>query len=1364
MSSTGNELEQTSLGWIDQLTGLGDGTTKQTNATLAVSTEQMLGQLRGTYTKIIDSNGTSNGWSAKQLTARIENTIELLPPAEQKRLGEVYKRDLSRAQEMGRKAGLDLDKALNEKDSVALGKNAKPNIDAMNASGRRLEEFWKKENSQFTDRVKAITRNGLAQGHSWKKLSKQIRELLINDTSQSKESKAKNQKMGVSKRADLIARTELAHSFIQGQMDNYRSMGYEHVRWSAAAERTCGYCMSRDGLVYLMEEIENAIPAHPRCRCSLIPVDAESLKKPKGPTGPDAANDLDDSYWTKSRNDKLSRWKQENAGIKDPKTEAILDNMLRNYARTPTNTEKYLRPGAEAAKPKWAPSGEVIPNVAKAAVNAKQAAENQEIKAEKKRLEEDAKELEREEELIAKQGQVKAATKQADALAAKVTPKRLEDRIAQKVISPKGGKIKGKDFGDALRLASGAGGLTGVNFQRMMRFQERYNISTITGTGNEAVGYLLGSKQLLSSLKAAGLQGSGSAGNAKAFKNAAEELDYAIKNPGKKTDFDTFTKRDLKVNKQDGINGSTAAGMGAVKIKISDFHKAVDAKALKKLQDAVEDGVNQAAKGTPLRNGASAAQTLTIQRKKYSFKAGESNWLTTYVHEMGHQIHYAVGSPMPTGKAAQWKPSKYGTTNKQEWFAETFMQYTLAPNALKKASPEAYKFVDDAVKRALVGKPGSVAKAVNNGQKPPEVKAGKQDFSKETLIKTPSVKATVKEMKQWARDTGAKGWWALTKPQLVEMIGKANAQAPAVKATAATVAKAAPKASIKPPAKATAKAAAPKAEVAKPKAENKTTAKAEATQKADLSKQTAASLKKQAQAAGVKQWWSKTKPELVELLSASPAAAAPAPKAAGIKTSKATAKKVAEKAAPKPKAEPKPKAAPKAKATSQWGKPAPANGKYVPGQMTIAQAEAVISFMKVGGMKLPAHWDLLYDAKNVMAGKLVKLATLPPGTDWMPSYDAKPKGTVKVELKTPTAAPKTPAKPKTDTAAAKKKAKEQAEEAEMIIKFLGNQSLTGTLSSSQLTSLKNNKAKLEAANKILGVAVPATTSIKGTAKAASKSIPGNPSGMTKGQAKDIMLDFGDADPSDLTTSEWNQLTLATKIMSGMVKAAPSAYQPKSSELAAEKAKPLTGKIAKSTTDVNFRYHQAQYKQMGYKTPQDYLDALKSVRNYTGVSYGDIKREQLRNQPAATLSAYEKSTFKGFIKDTSAVKDAVQIEGFIRRAPKYKGEIHRGIKVGSEADAMAAIKHLAKGGAGSMESWSNERGVAEDFGTRSGMVSIILNVVNKHGAPVAGSSRFARESEVIVPQGVKYRIKRTKKKTINHEGEEITRFEVDLEMI
>lgn len=785
--SQGSDLENTSIGHIDNLKDLSTDTVKGQNAILVNATESMLGDLRKSYSKYTQSGGASNAFTAAQLSARIENTLDLLPAKERNRLKALYNTDLQKAEKVGREAGVDLDKIIDQKKKEPLKANAKPNVDAMKAAGRRLEKFWADENSNLTDRVKALTREAAIKGESWRTLSLKIRELLTTGE-QSAESQRKNKKMGIAQRAELIARTEMAYAFIEGQKDNYRAMGYQFVRWSAAAERTCGYCMSRDGLIYDIDEIDGAIPAHPRCRCSLIPVEADSLKKPKGPNGPDAARELDDTYWSKSRNDKLSQWKQENRGIRDPKTEDILNNMLRNYQQTPTNSQRFFNPNAKAAQPKWMPTGDVIPNMGKAEQNA--------------------------------------------------------------------------------------------------------------------------------------------------------------------------------------------------------------------------------------------------------------------------------------------------------------------------------------------------AKAEANAQKADEI-------------------AALEAAKKEAQEAAA-----------------------------------------------------------------------------------------------------------------------------------AEAKRVAEAA-----------------------------------QKEAAEAQAKAAKMKAD--------------------------------------------TAKAEKK---------------AAGAKKKAAEkQLEEANTVIKFLSNQALAGAkLTAAQQTSLKNAQLKRAAAQKALGLTVDTTGAAQKAA--ATKAKPKSniekllDAPLTKGQANNILLNLGLK--KGKTAQETALLKKAKDTIGGTIKSADTVKAEKKAAPKAEKKplEPTPGKTPKDTTDVKYKYTARDWKKLGYKSEADLRAALSSVRSYTGNSFTAIKREQLRNRPASELSGYEKNLVSETkSKNSQRVKDAIQIEGFIKRAPKYKGEIHRGIKVKTEADAMAAIKHMTKG-QGSMESWSNDLEVAQSFGTRRGMVSVIFNVVNKHGAPVAGSSKYAKESEVIVPQDVVYKIKGTKKKVIDHIGEKVIRYEVDLIMV
>ena len=48
-----------------------------------------------------------------------------------------------------------------------------------------------------------------------------------------------------------------------------------------------------------------------------------------------------------------------------------------------------------------------------------------------------------------------------------------------------------------------------------------------------------------------------------------------------------------------------------------------------------------------------------------------------------------------------WIPSAYGTGNYKERFAETFVQYIFSPVELKKASPSAYKWIEETLDASL---------------------------------------------------------------------------------------------------------------------------------------------------------------------------------------------------------------------------------------------------------------------------------------------------------------------------------------------------------------------------------------------------------------------------------------------------------------------------------------------------------------------------------------------------------------------------------------------------------------------------------------------------------------------------------------
>lgn len=374
--SIGAQLEGSSLEWLQQLDVLESNGVNRTNRVLNVGAQNVLNQLNGAYKKLQDSKGTNNRYVAQQAEARLASISDLLPPKQKRALVDAQKAELAKAQQMGGKSGVDLARIAKE-GSLTLKENAKPNLNAIDNAGKRLNDFWSKENQAFRDRVTALTQVNLAEGKSYRNLAGQVRSLLLLEQQQGTESARStrvNQKMGISQRAEVIARTEMQTAFVQGQINNYRGLGYEWARWSAAAERTCGYCMSRDGLVFVMEEVEGSIPAHPRCRCTLIPVEKPAGIGDKKPSQLQADEFLDDQYWQKSRKAKLDQWKGDQNKTKggQPKAKELLksnsdlDQALRRYERTPTNQQEYLRPGSDAPQPKWKPSGDTIPDLVKA--------------------------------------------------------------------------------------------------------------------------------------------------------------------------------------------------------------------------------------------------------------------------------------------------------------------------------------------------------------------------------------------------------------------------------------------------------------------------------------------------------------------------------------------------------------------------------------------------------------------------------------------------------------------------------------------------------------------------------------------------------------------------------------------------------------------------------------------------------------------------------------------------------------------------------------------------------------------------------------------------------------------------------------
>ena len=382
------------LQWQNQLSGLSERNREQVTRTLARSISSTVADLKVAYSKFNLSEGTTNRYTIESQTARYRELTKaaegLMGPGALKNIKAIYENDLSDAYSLGTSASRDLTKVVDGADTSASAKISKMPIAAQAAAGQSLMQFWDKERAALTAKVTEATLGALQRGKGWAAAQRDIAQALRSDGQTILRGRdelsvtARNGiVMNLEQRADLIAKTEIANAYIQGQMAQYRRNGYTHGRWSATGERSCPFCVAREGNIYTLDELEGAIPAHPRCRCTIAPVLDENVKNVQNATDKEAAAalNLDDAGWTAIRQQRFSEFQKfTGKPMSDPA----------KYINTPTNRQKFFNPQAKGTPPAWMPSGRAMPDLnsvqaaaGRAAEQAKQNA-SEELTAEEK--------------------------------------------------------------------------------------------------------------------------------------------------------------------------------------------------------------------------------------------------------------------------------------------------------------------------------------------------------------------------------------------------------------------------------------------------------------------------------------------------------------------------------------------------------------------------------------------------------------------------------------------------------------------------------------------------------------------------------------------------------------------------------------------------------------------------------------------------------------------------------------------------------------------------------------------------------------------------------------------------------------------
>jgi SPP1 gp7 family putative phage head morphogenesis protein len=325
-----------------------------TTAMLRTALERVLGDLRRHYATYL--NAVSPGaldpegnpirapgaYSSAEATAKykaiLRDAQQFLPPEEIAAWQRRFTTDLDEALAVGGEAAAALQTIVAGAGAQFTGANPL----AIRAATQAATAFMEGEDARFRDQIAQIVSEGIARGWGSKKLEPLIVRVLDGTT----DPQDKTARIGLPRRAEKIARSELANAYAKGAIDHCLAEGFAYIRWIAATdEGTCLCCLSRHGRIYPADLV--TFPAHAECRCTLVPLPADEVQE-EDPVIRDTL--LDGEFW-RAAHDRGIKVLAKREGISEKKARSLLQLAI----SSPTPSELHLFPDREISLPPSVP-------------------------------------------------------------------------------------------------------------------------------------------------------------------------------------------------------------------------------------------------------------------------------------------------------------------------------------------------------------------------------------------------------------------------------------------------------------------------------------------------------------------------------------------------------------------------------------------------------------------------------------------------------------------------------------------------------------------------------------------------------------------------------------------------------------------------------------------------------------------------------------------------------------------------------------------------------------------------------------------------------------------------------------------------
>jgi len=279
---------------------------ERVNAAMDTAFRDIERELRRTYPDL-QNEGALATFALK--TAKFNNLKALLdgvlPEAQRAEIEALYQEALQLASD----AGIDLANNLIDQidPSYPLETFSGVPVEAIAAQARDGVRRLYRYPTEFATQASAIVETGLGQGWGTAKTARQLRQAL--GTTKSK--------------AETIARTEVMSAYNDAAKARYAEAGISYLQWIVAPSETlCSFCLARNMRVYEAKDV--IMPAHPRCRCTVVPWLGEWQEK--GFTDDAWAKEYRETTMAEAKADGIkpnygpTYWEKKNAGMETAPT------------------------------------------------------------------------------------------------------------------------------------------------------------------------------------------------------------------------------------------------------------------------------------------------------------------------------------------------------------------------------------------------------------------------------------------------------------------------------------------------------------------------------------------------------------------------------------------------------------------------------------------------------------------------------------------------------------------------------------------------------------------------------------------------------------------------------------------------------------------------------------------------------------------------------------------------------------------------------------------------------------------------------------------------------------------------------------